>query len=263
MKYLRDRCLEAQMSTEEKANFLTKHCNLFVHGASKWLDMDEVFACRVEGLSIEDYRNEICYASVDRALVLDITSVCLLFPTPDGGIALFWKNIISKQGYEKASEQLRSVYSKAQSEGDLIISETEIVSDDDAINLIKDAVGELSHVETIGYDPWHMREVCNKLTDQGYPVVAVSQGTGNISEPAKKLEALIKNKQIKYDSRMFEFAASCAVIGVTKMNNVAIYREKPKNEKIDPLIAAIIALSCATLMEPNDNIYEQRGLLML
>ncbi len=44
IKYLRDRLQEAALSTEEKANFLTKHCNIFVSGSDTWLDITEVKA---------------------------------------------------------------------------------------------------------------------------------------------------------------------------------------------------------------------------
>ena len=76
---------------------------------------------------------------------------------------------------------------------------------------------------------------------------AVSQGTGNMSEPAKKLEGLIKEGKVRYNSGFFEYACECAMMGMTKKNNMEVYRENDKTEKIDPLIAFIIALSSAIL----------------
>jgi phage terminase large subunit-like protein len=51
------------------------------------------------------------------------------------------------------------------------------------------------------------------------------------------------------------------MMGMTKKNNMEIYRENDKTEKIDPLIAFIIALSSAILFKVEENIYESRGLL--
>ena len=57
-------------------------------------------------------------------------------------------------------------------------------------------------------------------------------------------------------------ACTCAIAKFTEQNNVKVVRENDKTDKIDPLVATIIALSCATLQEPADvNPYETRELL--
>jgi putative ABC transport system permease protein len=47
------------------------------------------------------------------------------------------------------------------------------------------------------------------------------------------------------------------MMGMTKKNNMEIYRENDKTEKIDPLIAFIIALSSAILFKVEENIFER------
>jgi phage terminase large subunit-like protein len=118
-------------------------------------------------------------------------------------------------------------------------------------------------VEIVGYDPWHMTEIAEDLVEEGLPMVSVSQGTGNMSEPAKKLEGLVKESIMYYNDDLFEFACSNAICKVTDKNNVVITRENPATDKIDPLISAIIALSCATLQKIDENIYESRGMLFV
>ena len=83
-----------------------------------------------------------------------------------------------------------------------------------------------------------------------------------MSLPAKKLEGLIKEKQIRYDSDLFIFACSCALITMTRQNNLMVYRENSKTDKIDPLIATIIALSAATLGKVEKSVYDERDLLI-
>jgi DNA-binding XRE family transcriptional regulator len=46
-------------------------------------------------------------------------------------------------------------------------------------------------------------------------------------------------------------------------NNMKVYRENDKIDKIDPLIATIIGLSGATLIKAERNVYEERGLLTI
>ena len=50
---------------------------------------------------------------------------------------------------------------------------------------------------------------------------------------------------------------------MTRQNNMQIYREDVRNDKIDPLIALIIALSAATIGKVEQNVYDERGMFFL
>lgn len=262
IKVLRDRYQEAVLSTEEKANFLTKHCNIFVAGSDKWLDITEVKVNHSPGLDMDDpyYKGRKCYVALDRARIHDLCSFAILFPTENGGLDIFWINLLPQKTIDNVSDYLKSIYKKALDSGDLRAVQTSTVTDE-AVKRVLAELREKFKPETISYDPWHMREICEDLEDQGYPMLAVSQGTGNMSEPAKKLEGLIKEGLIRYDSVLFEYACGCAMMTMTRKNNMEVYRENDKVDKIDPLIALIIGLSAATLFKVVKNIYEERGLL--
>ena len=260
VRYLRNQCVEAGLSGEEKGNFLTKHCNLFVSGAHIWLDMDEVMACRDPSMTIEQYSGQKCTVGFDRSLVNDITSFCLLFPNDNGGADCIYINLLPEEAIKKATDNLKQTYQKAIESGDLEVVPGAVIKNADMKPYFK-YIKEKFNVDMFGYDPYKMKEIAMELEDEGYPVVSVSQGVGNMSEPAKKLEELLKDKTFRYNDNLFEFACTNAIQGVTKMNNVAIYRENVQTEKIDPLIATIIALSCATLQKIVSNPYNERGML--
>lgn len=261
LQYMRDRYQEAVMSIEEKANFLTKHCNIFVSGSDRWLDITEVKANRKPGLDIERYRGRKAWVGIDRAQVHDITSLPVVIPDEDGGATVFWINLLPQKTVENAGDYLKSVYHKAVESGDLRLVMTPTVRNED-IKRVIDELDQMFEVEAFAYDPWHMREIAEELEGLGYPMLSVSQGTGNMSEPAKKLEGLIKEGMLRYDSGLFEFACSCALMNMTRQNNMQVFRDNPKTEKIDPLIALIIALSAATLGKVEKNVYDERGLLI-
>lgn len=265
MKYLRDRYAEASMSAEEKANFLTKHCNIFVSGSDKWLDMTEVRACPAPlGTDYMDpiYLERPVYIGIDRARIHDITSFCIMFAMPDGGVDCFYINVLPQATVDSVSDYLRSKYVKAIETNDLETVHTPTVRNTDIEKIITRLNQEL-RPESFHYDPWHMREICENMEEQGIPMVAVSNGTGNMSEPAKALEGLIKEGLFRYKSTLFEYACECAMMSMTRKNNMEVWRENDKVDKIDPLIATIITLSGATLFKPDKNIYEERGMLLL
>lgn len=267
LDYMRDMCDEARLTAVGKSNFLTKHCNFFVSPYDKWLDYDEVLACRFEK-DYSDYAGMKCYAGIDRSLSHDITSLCLLFPNKlfgnntmgTGGADAFYINLLPKKTMMQSSDYLKQIYQKAVDAGNLILVDTPTIGDDDVIKIIMWAF-ENFDVEMMGYDPYQMKSICEPLADKGYKIVSVSQGTGNMSEPAKKLEQLIKESIFRYNDVLFEFGTSCAVAHITGKNNMQVKRENDKTDKIDPVIATIIALSCATLQEaPPKNPYDKRGL---
>ena len=261
MKYLMDRYKEAEMSVQEKCNFLTKHCNVFVNSSDVWLDIVEVKENRKPGLDIEKFRGRKAWVGIDRAMVHDLTSFSVLIPDDVGGVDVFWVNLLPKKTVDAAGDYLKSIYHKAVESGDLRLVMTPTVRDDD----IKKVMTELSlifEIEAFCYDPYHMADIASDMEAAGFTMLSVSQGTGNMSLPAKKLEGLIKEKQLRYDSDLFIFACSCALITMTRQNNLMVYRENSKTDKIDPLIATIIALSAATLGKLERNIYDERGILM-
>ena len=262
MKYLTDRYQEASMSVSEKANFLTKHCNIFVNSSDKWLDIAEVKANRIIGLDVEKFRGKKAWVGIDRAMVHDLTSFSVLIPDDVGGADMFLINLLPEKTVKAAGDYLKSVYVKAVDTGDLRLVMSPTVRDDD----IKKVMTELSlmfDIEAFCYDPYHMADIASDMEAVGFTMLSVSQGTGNMSLPAKRLEGLIKEKQLRYDSDLFIFACSCALITMTRQNNLMVYRENSKTDKIDPLIATIIALSAAILGSIEKNIYEERGMMFL
>jgi len=265
MKYLQDRFVEASMSMEQKANFLTKHCNTFVSGSDRWLDMSEVKASpKPTGESYLDpvYHGRKAYVGLDRARVHDITSFCIMFPMDDGGVDCFYINLLPKQTVDTVSEYLKSKYNKALETGDLQLVYTPTVKDSDIEKIITKVNGDINP-ESWHYDPWHMRQICENMEDAGINMIAVSQGTGNMSEPAKNLEGLIKEGLFRFDSVLFEYACECAMMSMTKKNNMDIWRENDKVDKIDPLISTIITLSGATLFKVEANIYNEREMISI
>jgi len=265
MRYLNDRYKEASLSFHEKANMLTKHLNLFVNGADKWLDMDKVQACAIDDLDFEKYKHKKCYIGFDRSLGGDVTSLYVLFPDDDGGITIFGFNIQTQAAVNESTDYLRKIYQKAESEGYIRLIDTATrIRNEHVKQLIRDVYNQLPLCEHIAYDPYKMKEVAMDLEEEGLPVLSVSQGAGNLSEPAKKFESLVEDQLLRYNGdTMFNFACECAVMDVTKFNNVAVYKTDYKTEKIDPLIAVIIALSSATLFSNNSSVYNHKGLTVI
>ena len=265
MRYLKNQLSEAQMSTESKGAFLTKHLNIFVNGSDKWLDV-ELFKKGSRKYDIQDFKHKDCYVGFDRSNVSDITSASVLFPADDGGVDIFIHNLQSDEAIKDAGLYLSQIYNKAEASGDLQVLEGGYIRNEAVKELIREIWRSLPNCKGIFYDPYHMKEVALDLEEEGIAMISVSMGINNVSEPSKKLEGLIKDGLFRYnESGLLEYAASCAMLTTTKFGNNAVYRDTSavKNDRIDPLIATILALSGATLIKLETNIYEERGMIVL
>lgn len=263
LKYMRDRLLEATMSTEEKGNFLTKHCNLFVSGSDKWLDSQECQANWIPKFELEDIVDRECVLGVDRAMFHDITSFSLVMPTPDGGVETYIRNLLPQNAFNAAGDYLKEIYRKAIENGDLELVQTPSIRDEQVEETIRWFYENFTQLKTTFYDPYKMRVPCENLEDAGYEMVAVAQSIGNLSEAQKRTEALIKETKLKYNSVLFEYACECAMMTLSKRDNADVWRENPKIDKIDPLKATIFALAGVTLNKGDYNPYDHRGLLSI
>ena len=265
IKYMRDRFKEATMTVAEKGNFLTKHCNIFVSGSDKWLDIGQ-FKVGASELNFDDFKDKKCYIGFDRSTVSDITSASVIFPNDNGGIDVFVFNLQSEGAVKEASDYLKGIYMKAEAVGDLTIIPGAYIRNEDVKSMIRELYHELPKCEGCYYDPYKMKEVSLDLEEEGIPMISVSMGPGNVSEPVKKMEGIIKDGLLTYNnSPLLEYAASCAMISVSKFGNSMVYRDpgSSKIDRIDPLIATILALSGATLIRPDSNIYEKRGIIRI
>ena len=98
------------MSVAEKANFLTKHLNMFVNSSDVWLDITEVKSNRKPGLDIEKFRGRKAWVGIDRAMVHDLTSFSVLIPDDVGGVDVFWVNLLPKKTVDAVGDYLKSLY---------------------------------------------------------------------------------------------------------------------------------------------------------
>ncbi|EOG7618219.1 terminase large subunit [Vibrio parahaemolyticus] len=260
-------CRKAERLASERPNFLTKRLNVWVNNAESWLNLDKLYKCADTTARIEDFEGRDCVIGVDFADYLDLTSVCYLFPNPDGTFNTFYDNFLPSSAMDKVSEQMRQRYLKLDDEGYLNILSAESMDYTTLATVLEEAVARFN-VQTIAYDPYHMTAIATQLEKKKLPMVSITQSKANLSEASKLLERYIYDGSFIYDgNKTFEWAASCAVVKTDDRSNIQVFRENHNTQKIDPVIATIIALSMAEIQEkPKKSPYtgrNGRGLIVL
>ncbi|ELR66054.1 Phage terminase large subunit [Photobacterium marinum] len=259
-------CKKAKQIPSERANFFTKHLNVFVNSSEAWLDMNEVTACTDTNLKLSDFKGRKCYIGMDLSQKCDLTAISLIFPDEDGGISIFQRHYLPEDMVQLVPERLSQLYTKWANSGHLTLTEGNVVDFEWIKRDLRD-FATMFDVQEIGYDPYAGTQLAIELiTKDQLPMVEVRQGALTLSEPSKLLEALFKMNKVRYDGDpVFEWCCSNSLITEDLNGNIKVHKEKgAKYKKIDSLIALITGLQRTVLEEgTKETIYEERDLFLL
>ena len=258
-EYLINLCKKAKRSSASQGNFKTKHLNVWAQSDTAWLNMDKYNRCASVVTDIAEFKGRKCYVGLDLASKLDVTALVLLF-LHEGFWYVFCKFYLPEDTVEEKESTTMSHYAGWAKDGYFTLTPGNIIDYDIIEDDLRDLCKEFD-VQSIGYDPWQATQLANNLMKDGLPMVEVKNTVQNFSEPMKQLEAfVVSNKLRPGHNPVLTWMMSNVVAHLDKKDNIYPNKERPDN-KIDGVIALIIALSRAILPEEStESVYETRGL---
>ena len=274
---------EAKDSPAFQNTFRRLHLNDWVHQVVRWIDAKKWAACAgkvgYQDLA-EKLRGRACYAGLDLSTVTDLSALVLIFdstveakdadypseramksgaglpkipgfeygdPLPVFDVLCwFW---CPAEGIRIRAKKDRMPYDLWSDEGALIATEGDAV-DQEAIRVKIQELGRDYNIQEIAVDPWNAAKLSMELEDQdGFTVLRMSQNFGSMTSPTKELDVLYRRRQIRHGGH--PVLAWCA-------DNVSIDKDahdnwkpskKKSRERIDGMVALVMALSRATTSE--------------
>jgi phage terminase large subunit-like protein len=252
---------EAMRSARKQNTFKTKHLNLWVHAREPWMDMLAWGRCADSALSDVEFEGELAWGGLDLAAKLDIASLAYLFRRTVRGKLHYY--LFTKHYTPEARVNLPEMtsYQGWAHDGHLIATEGNIID----YNRIEDDILELAErfaFEGWGYDPHGATKLVLDLQAKHVPMVEVPQTWIHLSEPMKELEALTVDGRLHHpDHPVLNWMVSNVTAKIDAKENVFPRKEKPEN-KIDGVVASIIALGRALVSDVNaESIYDTRGVV--
>ena len=107
-------------------------------------------------------------------------------------------------------------------------------------------------VQSVAFDPFQATQLSTRMLAEGLPMIEVRATVLNFSEPMKTLEALVLQKKLVHDGDpVLGWMVSNVVAHLDAKDNIYPRKERPEN-KIDGIVALIMALSRA--ITPGTNI---------
>jgi len=244
-------------------NFLTKRLDVWVSSDVAWMDMRAWEACGDKSLEPGQFEGEPCILGYDFASKIDIAA----------RIQLFTREIEEKTHYyaflrsylpESAIEESRnSQYDGWVRGGHLQTTEGNVID----FEMIEDELDDLGghhEVKEVAFDPFQATEFSTRMMAKGFPMVEMRPTVLNFSEPMKQLEALVLSGRFHHDGDpVLAWMASNVVCHTDVKDNIYPRKERPEN-KIDGVVALIMALGRA-LAGPiaSESIYETQDLMTL
>ena len=231
-------------------NFKTKHLNEWVNADTAWMDMRAWDACADSTLDIEAFIGQPCWIGLDLASKTDIAALVLVFPHPEiaDAYAVFGKYYLPEDTVSSAGN---SQYEGWMRTGRLTVTPGNVID----FGWIEADLLEMAsrfEVQAVAFDPFQATQLSTRMLSEGLPMIEVRPTVLNFSEPMKTLEALVLQKKLAHDSDpVLTWMASNVVAHLDIKDNIYPRKERAEN-KIDGIVALIMALSRA--IKPGENV---------
>lgn len=248
-------CYKAMQLPSAINNFLTKHLNVWVSADVSWMNMGAWDACGDDSLDESQFAGEDCIVALDLASKVDMAARVKVFRRMQGGEAhyyIFGKYYLPQQAI---IDQRNAQYAGWEHMGLLDITPGDVIDIDKIETDIKAEASKFQIAE-VCYDPFQATQLANRLTADGFTMVEVRPTVMNFSEPMKEIDALVRQKRIHHNcDPVMGWMISNVVCHTDAKDNIYPRKERPEN-KIDGVIALIMAIARWTVGEDRDNINE-------
>ena len=231
-------------------NFKTKHLNEWVSADKAWMDMRAWDAGTNPDLELDQFLGQPCWVGLDLASKTDIAALVMVFQHPDtpDAYAVFGKYYLPEDTVQAAGN---SQYEGWSHTGRLSVTPGNVIDFSWIEADLLDIASRFS-VEAVAFDPFQAAQLSTRMLSEGLPMIEVRPTVLNFSEPMKTLEALVLQKKLVHDGDpVLAWMASNVVAHTDVKDNIYPRKERAEN-KIDGIVALIMALSRA--IKPGDSV---------
>lgn len=238
---VRQTASKAVNQTSARANYLTKHLNVWVDANDALFDTEHWRACEDRTLDEADFMDDESVIALDLASKKDIAAKVNLYRRIVDGKEHFYVFPAFFLPRAAIEDEVHPLYRGWEMDGYLTVTDGETIdfgAIEDEIRL--EAPGR--NIMAVVADPWQANYLVTNLQRDGFPAQEFRQTVANMSEATKTLDALMRERRIHHGgNRALEWMIGNVVGHYDAKENVYPRKELPVN-KIDGAIALIMAL---------------------
>ena len=240
--------------------FKNLYLNIWTEQETRWMAIEKWDACNGY-VGLTKLKKQVCYCGLDLSTTTDLSAFVMMFL-----IEGIWKVVplffLPEDCMHERVRRDKVRYDVWAEQGYITLTPGNVID----YKFIEDTIyqhAERYEIESIGYDPYNATEITQRIADEGIQMVDVRQGMASMSAPSKQLETWILQKKIHHGGNpvlrwMFNN------VMMKKDANANMKPDKEKSiEKIDGIIALIIAVSQAMLGLDSRSVYQHQGIKMV
>jgi phage terminase large subunit-like protein len=215
-------------------------------------------------IDMDSLHGRECYGGLDLSSTSDITAFVLVFPPRAEDekyivLPFFW---LPKDTLGLRCRRDHVLYDVWELQGYIQTTEGNVIHYGFIEKFIEE-LGEKYHIKEIAYDRWNATQMVQNLEDMGFTVVPFGQGYKDMSPPSKELYKLLMEGSINHGGNpVLKWMAQNVVMRQDPAGNIKPDKEKSV-EKIDGIVAAIMALDRSIRNKGDTSVYDGRGILFL
>lgn len=241
MEQLETEFKKAKQSAHSKAEFLSKHLNIFVNGADNFFEQEQVEHVLIGDLG--ELIGETCYLGLDLSRTMDLTCVSLNFPTYDdsGKAILKVKQMyfIPNADIEFREKEDNVPYQDLAEKGFVTFCDGKMINQDQVFEYIVECM-DLYDVQQLNYDPAMSQKLIEKCENLGLETFAVNQYPSVMNAPLDDSERIIYEKRLFTDNPLFVYCALNVVV-MKNINGMKVPSKRQSKKKIDGFVAFLVA----------------------
>ena len=259
---VRDMFREALDNPAEENVFKQLRLNLWVSSLTRFIP-EHIYDLGNTPIDMESLKGRECYGGLDLSSTGDITAFVLMFPPRNEEekyimLPFFW---IPEDTIPIRVRRASVPYDIWRQQGYLNATEGNVIHYG-FIEKFIEKLGEQYHILEIAFDRWGATQMVQDLEGMGFTVVPFGQGYKDMSPPTKEFYKLLMEGRIIHGGNpVMRWMAGNVVVDRDPAENIKPTKAKSP-EKIDGIVAAIMALDRCIRHEEQSSVYDERGLMV-
>lgn len=262
----------AKRSPKDRADFLTKHLNVWINAKSAFFDVMAWQEQADRTLNINDFVNDDLFVAVDLASKYDFTVIVLGFLRVIDGkkhLFMFMNTYLPTETIEDSTKINYKLYQRFNNTENPNCENNRLLNgiigaevDHDYIyDELEKIVKKFKKLKEIVYDPWHTPSIMTKLT-KNYPtlrdkVIEMQQSTKNLNMGMKELQGSLLNKRVHHDGNEILTWNIGNVISKEDNKGNDFPCKANVNQKIDGAVCAIMISNRVAVYTPRQSMAER------
>lgn len=238
-------------------NIKIKHMNIWIAEAKAFYDQTFWDRCAVV-MDESKLRGKRCRMGIDLASHIDITALVAIFRDDTGMYDIISRCYIPE---DTLRAEKNTLYYESVADGTLIATPGAAINYDFIRGEAEKFANDHRIIECL-YDAWNATETAQKLSSK-IEMVKISMNVANLSEPMKKLDALMRAGKIRHNGSKLVRWCLGNVVAKEDHNGNVFPRKSHVKLKIDPIVAILMALAGWLQDESKASVYETRGIRTL